>query len=400
MRAIVIAGRGGSEVLEVRDVPTPEPRGEQIRVRVRACALNRADLMQARGMYPAPAGAPRDIPGLEYAGEVDAIGPDAVGPLKVGDRVFGIVGGGGQAEFVLAHERMAVPIPANLDFVAAAAVPEAFLTAHDALTARGRLEPGGRVLIHAVGSGVGTAAVQLAHAMGCVVLGTSRTSAKLERRASWGSITRSTPRRGRLPTPCERSPTGPGWTSSSTSWGDLHWRGTSMRWPLRGRLVLVGYLGGASAPLDLGVMLRKRLTIVGTTLRARPLEEKIAATRRFAEQVVPWLARGWCARSSIRCSRWRMSARPRRGWRRTRSSARSCSACDPGQWGSQPRIRHLRASNSRLAYSPATGPRPRPIRSGVPVGGSSCSPDPCSFGPPDRRQEPAPTTDRTGPVPL
>ena len=127
-----------------------------------------------------PAGAPADIPGLEYAGEVDALGPDVIGPLKVGDRVFGIVGGGGQAEYVLTHERMAVPIPPNLDFVEAAAVPEAFITAHDALLTRGRLVPGERVLIHAVGSGVGTAAVQIAHAMGCTVFGTSRTAAKLE----------------------------------------------------------------------------------------------------------------------------------------------------------------------------------------------------------------------------
>src|SRR5262249_60788434 len=113
MRAIVIDGKGGAEVLFVRDVPAPEPRGEQVRVRVRACALNRSDLMQARGMYPAPPGSPADIPGLEYAGEVDALGPDVTGPLKVGDRVFGIVGGGGQAEYVLAHERMAVAMPWN-----------------------------------------------------------------------------------------------------------------------------------------------------------------------------------------------------------------------------------------------------------------------------------------------
>src|SRR6516225_5296147 len=150
MKAVKIAQPGGPEVLEVRDVPAPEPQGDQIRVRVRACGLNRADLLQTRGHYPAPPGAPADIPGLEYAGEVDALGPDVTGPLQVGDRVFGIVGGGGQAEFVLTHERMAVPIPANLDFVEAAAIPEAFITAHDALIAQGHLDPGGRVLIHAV----------------------------------------------------------------------------------------------------------------------------------------------------------------------------------------------------------------------------------------------------------
>src|SRR5215213_1757359 len=133
MKAIVITRPGGPESLEIREVPTPEPRGEQVRVRVRACGLNRADLMQARGSYPAPPGVPPDIPGLEYAGEIDALGPDVTEPLEVGDRVFGIVGGGAHAEFVLSHQRMVVPIPSNLDYEQAAAVPEVFLTAHDAI---------------------------------------------------------------------------------------------------------------------------------------------------------------------------------------------------------------------------------------------------------------------------
>jgi len=181
MKAIVITGIGGPEVLEIRELPAPEPRGDQVRIRVRACGLNRADLLQCHGMYPAPPGAPADIPGLEYAGEVDALGPDVTGPLKVGDPVFGIVAGGGQAEYVLSHERLVVPIPSNLDFVEAAAIPEAFITAHDALLTQGRLAPGERVLVHAAGGGVGTAAVQIAHAMGCITLATSRTAAKLER---------------------------------------------------------------------------------------------------------------------------------------------------------------------------------------------------------------------------
>ena len=186
MKAIVITGVGGPEVLELREVATPEPRGDQIRVRVRACGVNRADLLQTSGHYPAPAGVPSDIPGLEYAGEVDALGPDVTGPLKVGDRVFGIVAGGAQAEYLVTHERLAVPIPADLDFVAAAAVPEVFLTAQDALITQGRLGPGEPVLIQAVGSGVGTAAAQVAHAMGCTVFGTSRTADKLERARSLG----------------------------------------------------------------------------------------------------------------------------------------------------------------------------------------------------------------------
>lgn len=292
MKAIVITGTGGVEVLAIREVPTPQPRGEQIRVRVRASALNRADLMQARGYYPAPRGAPADIPGLEYAGEVDALGPDVTSSIAIGDRVFGIVSGGGQAEYVLTHERMAVPIPPGLDFAAAAAVPEAFITAHDALTTQGRLDPGGRVLIHAVGSGVGTAAVQIAHAMGCTVFGTSRTPEKLQRASELGldqSIDTSVESFADV---VQTKTDGAGVDVLIDLLGGSSLSGNLAALAIRGRLVLVGLLGGREAPLDMNLMLRKRLTIIGTTLRARPLEEKIAATRRFADQVVPWLARG------------------------------------------------------------------------------------------------------------
>jgi NADPH2:quinone reductase len=291
MKAIVITGTGGPEVLEIAQRPLPEPEGNQLRIRVRACGLNRADLMQCRGLYPAPPGAPADIPGLEFAGEVDALGPDVVGTAKQGDRVFGIVAGGGQAEFVLTHERLAVPIPSNFGFVEAAAVPEAFLTAHDALLTQGRLAPGERVLVHAAGSGVGTAAVQLAHAMGCLVMGTSRTADKLERLKPLGLD------HGIDVSSADFVASVRGLTASEgvnvviDLLGGSVLAGSLQVLALQGRLVLVGLLAGASAALDLNQLLRKRLTIVGTTLRARPLEEKIAATRRFAGQVVPWLER-------------------------------------------------------------------------------------------------------------
>jgi putative PIG3 family NAD(P)H quinone oxidoreductase len=292
MKAIVVTGTGGPEVLEVRELPAPEPRGEQIRVRVRACGLNRADLLQCRGLYPAPPGAPAEILGLEYAGVVDALGPDVTGTLKVGDRVFGIVGGGGQAELVLTHERMAVLIPPNLEFAQAAGVPEAFITAHDALCVRGRLQPGESVLIHAAGSGVGTAAVQLAHAMGCTVFGTSRTAAKLERVKELGLHAGIDTSRQDFAAAVRSLTGGAGVDVVIDLIGGTALAGSLAALAQNGRLVLVGLLAGQTAPLDLNVMLRKRLTIVGTTLRARPLEEKIAATRQFAGQVVPWLARG------------------------------------------------------------------------------------------------------------
>ncbi len=292
MKAIVITGVGGPEVMEVREVATPEPRGEQIRVRVRACGLNRADVLQTRGHYPAPAGVPADIPGLEYAGEVDALGPDVTGPLRVGDRVFGIVAGGAQAEYLVTHERMAVPIPADLDFVAAAAVPEVFITAHDALLSQGRLGPGEAVLIQAVGSGVGTAAAQIAHAMGCTVFGTSRTADKLEQARTLGlDVPIDTSQHDFVEIIRQRTADG-GVQVVIDLLGAGVLAGNLKALATGGRLVVIGLLVGREAPLNLGLLLSKRLTVVGITLRARPLEEKIAATRLFARQVVPWLERG------------------------------------------------------------------------------------------------------------
>lgn len=292
MRAVVITKPGGAEVLEVRDVPPPVPQGDQVLVRVRACGLNRADLMQCRGNYPAPPGAPADIPGLEYAGEIEALGPSVTGPLRVGDRVFGIVAGGGMAEQLVTPERMAVPIPANLGFEEAAAVPEAFLTAHDALETQAGLRPGERVLIHAVASGVGSAACQLAHAMGCTVLGTSRTPSKLERMAEYGLDVAIDANREEFAEVVRRRTDGAGADVVLDLIGATVLAGNLVALAPRGRIVLVGLLGGGSASIDLSVLLRKRIGAVGTTLRARPIEEKIAVTRRFAARVVPWLGRG------------------------------------------------------------------------------------------------------------
>jgi NADPH2:quinone reductase len=291
MKAVVITAKGGPEVLEIREVPTPEPRGDQVRIRVRACGLNRADLLQCRGVYPAPPGSPANIPGLEYAGEIDALGPDVVTSIKPGDRVFGIVGGGGQAEYVITHERLAVRIPGNLDFASAAAVPEAFITAHDALITQAHALPGERILIHAVGSGVGTAAVQLAHAMGCEVWGTSRTAGKLERTNALGLDHGIDASREDFADVVQASTGGKGVDVIIDLLGGIALERNLAALAPKGRLVLVGLLGGSQAPLDLNLMLRKRLTIVGTTLRARALDEKITATQRFASQVVPWLER-------------------------------------------------------------------------------------------------------------
>src|SRR5213083_2083951 len=173
MRAAVITRPGGPDVLEVREVPTPVPDEGQVLVRVRASALNRADLLQRRGRYPAPPGAPQDIPGLELAGEVAATGPGAT-RFAEGDRVMAVVAGGGQAELALVHERAAMPVPDALDWPAEGGFPEVFTTAHDAVFTQAGLEPGERLLVQGGAGGVGTAAVQLARVAGARVIATVR----------------------------------------------------------------------------------------------------------------------------------------------------------------------------------------------------------------------------------
>jgi putative PIG3 family NAD(P)H quinone oxidoreductase len=291
MRAIRIVEPGGPEVLRMEEIPRPEPGLSEIRVRVRATGVNRAEILQRRGLYPAPPGWPVDVPGLEFAGEVEAVG-DRVSAWKPGDRAMGLVGGGGYAEFVVVHEREAVPVPESLSWEEAAAVPEVFVTAHDALFTRGRLRMGEAVLIHAVGSGVGTAAVQLARVVGANVLGTSRTGWKLERAQELGL---------EVPIPAGGHEFADDVLDATGGTGadvilDLVGAGYLPRnlkcVALLGRIVVVGLTGGAFAEIDLGILLRKRVTIVGTSLRSRPLEEKIAAVQAFAREALPLLRDG------------------------------------------------------------------------------------------------------------
>ena len=292
MRAAVITRPGGPEVLEVRDVARPEPGTGEVLVRVRASALNRADLLQREGRYPAPPGWPADIPGMEIAGEVAACGP-AASLWKVGDRVFGIVGGGGNAQFIVTHERTLAAIPENLDWREAAAVPEAFITAHDALVTQAEVRPSERVLIHAVGSGVGLAAVQLARAAGALPLGDARTAAKIERARSLGLADGFVVDDiGALAQRVTERTNGAGVEIVLDLVGGEYLAASIAAAAPKGRIILIGTMGGRDTSLPLGVILGKRLTLRGTVLRARPLEEKIIATRAFAAQVVPLLASG------------------------------------------------------------------------------------------------------------
>lgn len=290
MRAIAISKPGGPDVLALVERPDPEPSRGEVRVRVRATAVNRADLLQRMGAYPAPSDAPPDIPGLEIAGEVDAVGP-GVERLAVGDRVFGLVGGGGYAEFVVSHERALAKIPDGMSFEEAGAVVEAFVTAHDAIVTQGKLKSGEPLLVHAVGSGVGTAAAQLGRALGAFVIGTARTQAKLDRARELGMDVGIAVEGGRFADAVNAAhPGGAAVVLELVGGGyvaeDLRCIQTL------GRIVLVGLMAGTKTELDLGLVLRKRARVFGTVLRARPLEEKIAAMRAFETQVVPLFARG------------------------------------------------------------------------------------------------------------
>ena len=286
MQAVIITKPGGTDVLEIQERPKPEPGVGQIRVRVHASALNRADLSQRRGNYPAPADAPRDISGLEYAGEVDLLGPGST-MWHIGDRVMGIIGGGGHAQYVCVHEREAIRVPRSLPWESAAAIPEAFLTAYDALFNRLNVRMGETVLIHAVASGVGTAALQVARAAGLRVVGTARSAPKLERAARYGLDVTIDSSSGDWAARVEQSVGAERVHAVVDLVGGSYLAGNLRVLAPRGRIVLVGLTAGASSELNMGVLLRKRLTIIGTVLRARPLEEKIALAREFEERVVP-----------------------------------------------------------------------------------------------------------------
>jgi putative PIG3 family NAD(P)H quinone oxidoreductase len=291
MRAIAITRPGGPDVLTLVDRPRPEPSRGEVRVRIRATAINRADLLQRMGAYPAPADAPPDIPGLEFAGEVDALGP-GVERLAIGDRVFGLVGGGSYAEAVVTHERAVAKIPEGLSFEHAAAIPEAFITAHDAIVGQAGLLGGETLLVHAVGSGVGTAAVQLGRALGVQVIGTARTADKLERAKPLGMSAGVVPDGNKFADAVRRH----GEPSVVLELVGGPYLDEDVRVaPVLGRIVLVGLLAGIKTEIDLAGILRKRLRVFGTMLRARPLEEKIAVMRSFEAHVVPLLQRGLIA---------------------------------------------------------------------------------------------------------
>ena len=293
MRAVRIEQPGSARGLRLVEVEDPVPGPGEILVDVHATALNRADWLQVLGKYPVPPGTPPDLPGMEYAGTVRAAGVRAV-RFRPGDRVMGLVPGAAFAERLVTHEREAVPVPEPVSLTDAAAIPEAFFTAFDALVLQGGLGAGERVLVHAITSGVGTAAMQIVHASGSMVLGTGRDAGKLERAAALGSFTAlSVPRD--TPRFAERVLELTGGAGVDLVLDLVGGRYTAESLACLapgGRMMLVGTVDGVKSELDLRLALGKRARIIGTVLRARALEEKMSLAREVERHVLPLFARG------------------------------------------------------------------------------------------------------------
>lgn len=283
-RAVRIQGAGGPEVLQIGDLEVREPGGGELLVEVTAAGLNRADCLQRMGVYPAPKGVAPDVPGLEYAGRVSAVGP-GVTRFAPGDRVMGITAGAAMATHLVVHERETLPIPRDLSDTDAAAVPEAFLTTWDALFSQCRLTMGETLLVHAIASGIGTAALQLGQAAGVTVYGTSRTPWKLERCAGLGL------KHGLLIEDATFADRVRADVILDTV-GAAYLKENVKALKPKGRVVTIGLLGGATGSLPLGLMLARRATLIGTVSRSRPLEEKACLARDFEREILPLLGDG------------------------------------------------------------------------------------------------------------
>ena len=289
MRAVVIPGFGGPEVLRLATVPSPRPGPREVLVRVRASGVNRADLLQRRGLYPPPPGE-SEVPGLEFAGVVDEVG-DAVTRWRAGDRVMGIVGGGGYAERVAVDERVAVAVPDGMDMTEAGAIPEVYMTAYDAVFRQAGLKRGETLLIHAVGSGVGTAALQLARRAGARTIGTSRTASKLERAAGEGLGVGLRGGEGWVGGVMEATG-GRGADVILDLVGAPYLAGNQAAIAVGGRHVVVGVPGGSRARVDLRRLMVRRARLYGTVLRARGVGEKAELAAEFCEAVLPGFGDG------------------------------------------------------------------------------------------------------------
>ena len=290
MRAIIRTGDGGPSVLQLSEVPAPKPTATQLLVDVHATALNRADLIQRRGGYPPPPGE-SEILGLEIAGTVTALG-SAVKGVSEGDRVFGLVGGGGYAEQAVIDYRMAMPIPEGWSFEEAAAVPEVFFTANENIFTLGELAAGETILIHAGGSGVGTAGIQISQHAGANVFVTAGTPEKIHKCKTLGAIEGINYKTTDFGAEIEQLTDGEGVDVVLDFIGAPYLERNLSILKTKGRLLQVGLIGGAIAEINLGTLMRKRLKIIGSVMRPQSIEEKIAITQRFVDQWLPELKRG------------------------------------------------------------------------------------------------------------
>ncbi len=293
MKVVYVKEFGGAENLELCEVENPpKPEKNQVLVNIKASAINRADILQRKGLYAAPKGFPERILGLEFAGEIAEIGEN-VKDFKIGDRVFGITAGGGNAEMILTESSHLAKIPDNLNFTEAATFPEVFITANDAIFTQGELKKGETLMIHAVGSGVGLAALQLAKAKGAKVFGTSRTEEKLEQCKEFGlDHAIATGENLGFSEIIKGKTDGKGVDVILDLVGASYFEANLESLALKGRLILVGLVGGRSAEFNLGIALSKRLTVIGTVLRARSSKEKAEVTKSFIENVLPLIESG------------------------------------------------------------------------------------------------------------
>lgn len=293
MRAVRIREPGGPEVLEVVDRPEPEPGPGEVRIRVRSAGVNRADILQRMGRYPVPPGSPADVPGLEFAGEIAALGPGVEG-WSEGDRVMGILGGGGYAEYAVVPVEQLLPAPTGFSWAEAGAIPEVFLTATDALFLRAVLREGERVLIHAAGGGVGTAAIQLARAGGARWVGGTASAGKLERiREAELPLDAGIDYRSESFAEVVREATdGEGVDVILDTVGAPYWADNVASLATLGRIVVVGVLGGSVTQVDLRQLMGRRASVIGTVLRARSAEEKGLLTREFSDRCLGGFERG------------------------------------------------------------------------------------------------------------
>ena len=284
MKAVVLEGYGGEEVLQIKEIPTPKPAKNELLVKVQATALNRADILQRKGFYPGPP-AEYEIPGLEFAGTVIANGDDAT-RYKEGDTVMGIVAGGAYAEFLTVHERQVMAVPKNISIQEAAGIPEAWLTAFDALVHRGNLEAGQLCLIHAGASGVGTASIQIAKIIGARVATTASTQKTDICKELGAELTIDYTKQDYVKEVSR-------WTNSNgvnvivDLVGGEYLARNLKAIAAKGTIVQVGLMGVGKPEIDLGILLQKRLKLIGTVLRSRSQQEKIDLTEKFSNEMLP-----------------------------------------------------------------------------------------------------------------